>query len=194
MSQQRFDEAKATALELFEEIDEKEPCKRILVSCGQWLTAVDETMPPLPTRLTLIRLLLEHSLHLEALSLLTTAREEDSLEVESAYLEGWTWYLRGEAIEQDPSVLKPVVQAAEGEEDENGPDTIPAAECFAESMRALIECGRVFAEQNYPDEGIGAHVQELLQGLEAKGVKPALVDEEAQGEGEGGEWEDVEMA
>lgn len=26
MSQQRFDEAKATALELFEEIDEKEPC------------------------------------------------------------------------------------------------------------------------------------------------------------------------
>jgi hypothetical protein len=153
-------------------------------------------MPPLPTRLTLVRLLLEHSLHLPALSLLVTAREEDSLEVESAYLEGWTWHLRGEAIEQDASILKPVVAPTEGEEDDNGPETIPAQECFEESMRALIECGKLFADQDYPDEGIGAHVQELLAGLQAKGIKPAAADETDEGQGmEGGEdWEDVEMA
>jgi len=153
-------------------------------------------MPPLPTRLTLIRLLLEHSLHLPALSLLVTAREEDSLEVESAYLEGWTWHLRGAAIEQDASILKPVVAPQEGEEDDNGPETIPAQECFEESMRALIECGKLFAEQDYPDEGIGAHVQELLAGLQAKGVTPAIADEvgEADGAEAGADWEDVEMA
>jgi len=38
MSQQRFDEAKATALELFEEIDEKEPCKLAGTAFGMRLT------------------------------------------------------------------------------------------------------------------------------------------------------------
>jgi hypothetical protein len=150
-------------------------------------------MPPLPTRLTLVRLLLEHSLHLPALSLLTTAREEDSLEVESAYLEGWAWYLRAEAIEADPSLL----QSPSADEEENGPETINAEDCFSESMRALIECAKIFTEQDYPDEGIGAHVQELLQNLEKRGTKPAIVEEEAggaDGADTGADWEDVEMA
>ena len=147
-------------------------------------------MPPLPTRLTLVRLLLEHHLHLPALSLLTTAREEDSVEVESAYLEGWTWYLRAEAITNDPSLLA----APSTDEEENGSDSIPAEECLAESMRALIECAKIFTEQDYPDEGIGAHVQELLKTLEEKGVKPAIVEEEEGDVNGGGDWEDVEMS
>ena len=159
---------------------------------GKALTIVDNTMPALPTRLTLVRQLLEHSLHLPALSLLTTAREEDSLEVESAYLEGYVWKLRGEALEQDPSLLRP----ATDDEDENGSETVPAQECFEESMRALLECAKLFAEQDYPDQGIGAHVKELLDELTKRGIKPVLV-EDGEGEGEagaGGDWEDVEMS
>jgi hypothetical protein len=195
MSQQRFGEAKEVAMRLYEEIDEKEPCTSSLCTRLGLLThmtdvLVDPTMPPLPSRLILVRLLLEHSLHLEAVSLLTTAREEDSLEVESAYLEGWAYYLRGEAIEQDASLLKPTT----GDEEEDGPETVTAVECFAEGMRALIECGRLFAEQDYPDEGIGAHVQELLSVLQGRGVVPAIEEDEA-GDGEGAaDWEDVEMA
>lgn len=34
MSQQRFDEAKEIALKLYEEIDEKEPCKFATCRCG----------------------------------------------------------------------------------------------------------------------------------------------------------------
>jgi len=75
-------------------------------------------------------------------------------------------------------------------------------ECYEEAMRALLECARLFAEQDYPDEGIGAHVKELLEGLERKGVKPAE-GEEGEGEdgeengmgnaaGDGEEWEDVD--
>ena len=146
---------------------------------------VDPTLPPLPTRLTLARLLLEHSQHLSALALLATAREEDSLEVESAYLEGWAWYLRAEAIEADPSLLQTPM---EDDDDDAGLEGVTAQKCLAESMRALVECGNLFAEQDYPDEGIGAHVKELLESLEKRGVEPAVITE---GDGEGGEWEDV---
>ena len=73
--------------------------------------------------------------------------------------------------------------------------------CLAESMRALLECAQLFTEQGYPDEGIGAHVKELLDSLEERGVKPAepeIEDEDVDvenGVGEAnGNTEDVDMA
>lgn len=185
---------------------------------------VDETLPNLPARLLLTRLLLEHSLHLEALDVISTIREEDSLNVEGAYLEGWALYLRAEALEQDPSLLdKPSLSIArqqapkttaistnapeigigrgidaedgdaldaekngqDGEEEEDE-SPMTAQECYAESMRSLVECAKLYTEQEYEDEGIGGHVAELLEELEKKGIKPAAL------EGEDGEWEDDE--
>lgn len=142
-------------------------------------------LPGLPVRLTFARLLLEHHLHLEALDILSTVREEDSLEVEGAYLEGWAYHLRGEAVEADPKLL----EAAADEEDKH----LTAAENYAESMRALLEAAKLFTEQEYPDEGIGAHIQELLKNLETRGVQPAVNEEEGEDDAadEGG-WEDVE--
>lgn len=151
----------------------------------------------------MIRLLLEHSLHLEAIDVLSTVREEDSLNVEGAYLEGWALYLRAEALESDPSLLETPTLSSEnksisetkqdtdrGTEEATAPmdeteDESPmtAEECFAESMRSLIECAKLFADQEYEDEGIGGHVAELLEGLEKRGVKPAAL--------EGEDWEDV---
>lgn len=170
---------------------------------------VDPSLPSLPARLNLARQLLEHSLHLEALDTITTAREEDELNVEAAYLEGWAWFLRAEAILENPSLQVAVppkgdarpargeVEAdmegdnKEDEEDESGPENMSADECFAESMRALVETAKLYSEQEYPDEGIGAHTAELLEGLEKRGVKPAILDE-ADADGEDGGWEDVE--
>lgn len=148
---------------------------------------VDTTLPALPARLHLTRLLMEFSLHTSALDVLSTIREQDSLLVEGAYLEGWALYLRAEALEADPS------RTATSEEEE---DMTPP-EYYAESMRALLECAKLFAEQDYPDEGIGGHVKDLLEVLEKKGVKPAMGDGEdgADGEdrmGDRGEWEDLE--
>ena len=138
-----------------------------------------------------MRQLLEHSLHLEALSLLATAREEDSLEVESAYLEGWSWFLRAEAIEADPSLVLEIEDNEAGEE-ETGSENMSAKECYEESMRALLECAKSFAEQDYPDDGIGGHVKELLEDLGAKGIKAPVVEDEAGENGDGVEWEDVD--
>ncbi|WWD21239.1 hypothetical protein CI109_105723 [Kwoniella shandongensis] len=187
MSQSRFEEAKEVALDLYNEIEGKE--------------AFDDTLPALPARLSLSRLLLEHSQHLEALEVLSTVREEDSLNVEGAYLEGWALYLRAGAIVENPSLLTvtpslkpPAAVAAEGAEgvtqDEDEDETpMTAEECFSESMRSLIECAKLYSEQDYVDEGIGAHVAELLEELEKKGVQPAMGDLED--EDEDG---DVEMA
>jgi hypothetical protein len=157
---------------------------------------VDPTLPSLPARLNLARQLLEHSLHLEALDTITTAREEDELNVEAAYLEGWAWFLRAEAILENPSlqvVLPPKTESrpARGEveaemegdndtveeDEESGPENMSPEECFAESMRALVETAKLYSEQEYPDEGIGAHTAGLLEGLEKRGVKPAILEE-----------------
>lgn len=151
------------------------------------LLLVDGSLPALPARLHLTRLLLEFSLHVPALDVLSTLREEDSLLVEGAYLEGWALYLRAEALMSDLTLSR-------GMEDEESEMTVD--EYYAAAMSALIECGRLFAEQDYPDEGISGHVKELLEILEKKGVKPAIleedegVDQEVNGTGEGEEWEE----
>lgn len=149
-------------------------------------------LPGLPARLQFARLLLEHQLHMEALDILSTVREEDSLEVEGAYLEGWAWHLRGEALAEDPSILEREKAAADDEADA----PLSADECFSESLRCLLECAKLFAEQDYPDEGIGGHLNELLTGLKERGVQPAVQEEvdETQGEWEDEADGDVQMA
>lgn len=119
------------------------------------------------------------------------------MEVESAYLEGWAYYLRAKALEEagasaapEPGVAK--MEGGEGEDDKDLED-MSGAECLAESFRALIECAKLFEDQEYPDEGIGGHVGELLDELKERGVVPALVDVGEEEEGEGAAWEDVEM-
>jgi hypothetical protein len=144
---------------------------------------VDEGLPALPARLLLSRLLLEHTLHIPALEILTTVREEDSLNVEGAYLEGWAFDLRAEALRENPS--------QQATADEEGFERLSADECLSESMRSLLECANLFTEQDYEDEGIGKHVAELLEELEKKGVKPAEPEEEEE-EGEEGDWEEAQ--
>ncbi|WOO81451.1 putative assembly chaperone of rpl4 [Vanrija pseudolonga] len=173
LSQSKFDEAKATILQVYSDLEGRDP--------------FDPMLPGLPVRLTFARLLLEHHLHLEALDILSTVREEDSLEVEGAYLEGWAYHLRGEAVEADPTLL---AAASNDDNDEDKPLTV--AENYAESMRALLEAAKLFTEQEYPDEGIGAHIQELLKGLEARGVQPAVNEEAEDDAADEGGWEDVE--
>jgi hypothetical protein len=146
--------------------------------------SVDEGLPALPARLLLARLLLEHTLHIPALEILSTVREEDSLNVEGAYLEGWAFDLRAEALRENPS---------ESRGEQEGFERLTEAECLSESMRSLLECANLFTEQDYEDEGIGKHVAELLDELEKKGVKPAEPEDEDEDEdGEEGDWEALE--
>lgn len=83
---------------------------------------------------------------------------------------------------------------AQDNADEKTLEDLTSPECLSEAFRALIECAKLFEDQEYPDEGIGGHTGELLEELKGMGVVPAFVEED---EGEGGEgegWEDVDMA
>lgn len=177
MSQSKFDEAKGVVAKLYADMEDRDPCE---LNGETELTTVDPLLPPLPVRLAFSRLLLEQNMHLEALDILATVREEDSLEVEAAYLEGWTWHLRAETLLETPQR-----DWADMDDDD---EPMNADECFAESLRALLECRKLFEEQEYPDQGIGGHLQELIAGLEKRGVRPA-VHEEIDEEGEGMDME-----
>ncbi|GMK57142.1 hypothetical protein CspeluHIS016_0309820 [Cutaneotrichosporon spelunceum] len=168
MSQSKFDEAKEVVLKIYRDMEGRDP--------------FDPMLPPLPVRLQFTRLLLEHELHMEALDVITTGREEDSLEVESAYLEGWTWHLRAQALEEAP-LQNWADMDGDGE-------PMSADECYAEALSALLEAAKLFTEQDYPDEGIGSHLQELIGVLQNRGIKPAVhaIEDEAEDDG------DVEMS
>ncbi|WVW79398.1 hypothetical protein I302_101367 [Kwoniella bestiolae CBS 10118] len=173
MSQSRFEDAKNVVISLYNDLEGREP--------------FDPILPALPVRLALSRLLLEHNLHLEALDILSTVREEDTLNIEGAYLEGWALYLRAEAIKENPSLLTTAAKAEGAGEDAENDEPMSVEECLSESMRSLVECARLYEDQEYEDEGIGSHVAELLEELTKNGVVPAIHDEED-------EDGDVEMA
>ncbi|OCF35611.1 hypothetical protein I317_05245 [Kwoniella heveanensis CBS 569] len=178
MSQSRFEEAKAVVVSLYEDMEGREP--------------FDPILPALPARLSLSRLLLEHHLHLEALDILSTIREEDSLNVEGAYLEGWALYLRAEylrenpaaAVQANPTVKKQLEgkEQAAAQEDQEEETPMTPEECLSEAMRSLMECAKLYADQDYIDEGIGGHVAELLEELTKMGVEPAVPEEEDEDE------------
>jgi hypothetical protein len=176
LSQERIEEAKGIVEAVYNEVEGKEPCTYMTLAPRALLTsvAVDETLPPLPVRILLVKQLLEHDLTSEALVIVSLIRSEDSLNVEGAYLEGWAWYLRAEAIKAGTIVP-----------DEDEPET--AEECYAESMRALLEAAKEHEAQEHEDEGIAAHLAELLDDLETKGVTPAVDEDEDEQAG------DVEM-
>ncbi|KAJ9121486.1 hypothetical protein QFC22_002102 [Naganishia vaughanmartiniae] len=140
---------------------------------------LDLELPPMQTRYLLTRLLLEHSDFGRALKMVDTIRGEDDEDVEGCYLEGWGWYCRGKALEDG------VVS-----EDKDGEGGVTVEECYMEALGSLMECQSLHAQQNHPDEGILAHVNELVAELEGKGIKVDVGDDDDEDAEEG----DVEMS
>lgn len=152
-----------------------------------------EHYPPAQARLNLAKLLLELSMHAEALEILQRLENEDDEDSEVWYLSGWAWWLLGES--------RP--EGAPSTEDEES-----RAECWSESKLCLENYMRVrdhlssfsadtdlhltsqldgLEPENSDPEQL-AHVKELLEKLEKLGVIASAGREE---EGEG-PWEDDE--
>lgn len=71
------------------------------------------------------------------------------MDVEGAYLEGWCWYLRGEALEAaqgDAEAAPPRPAAEEGEAEE----ALSKEECWIEALGSLLECKTVRCGQHHP--------------------------------------------
>jgi hypothetical protein len=187
MSQQRPDEAK--------QILER--------AWTKWkdLDLDDPELPPMSTRLSLVKLFLELELYSPALLVLQGIMSTDDQEVEAWYLEGWCFFLMSERA-----------KGAKGEklDDISWEELAKDSRDCLETCRVVSACGpllyilnvkdfmQLHVSQDHPDRPILEHARELIGKLDSLGIKPSPVEVDDQDNGE--EWvdtsegeEDVEM-
>ncbi|OTB16030.1 hypothetical protein K445DRAFT_106232 [Daldinia sp. EC12] len=129
----------------------------------------DSAVPDFPSRVALARLLMEVEMEQDAIEVLERLVSEDDQSVEVWYLGGWGLYVMGEKQKAGKKASEEDWKAS-----------------WISSRVWLNQCQHLYKLQDYEDERLGAHAQELLD-LIAKelGEAPA-------GEDEDEDWEDEE--
>ncbi|TFK27127.1 TPR-like protein [Coprinopsis marcescibilis] len=151
-----------------------EDAKQILEKAwGIWkdLDIDDPRLPPIPTRLALVKLFLELALYAPALLVLHGVMASDDQDVEAWYLEGWCFYLMAEKAQEDGGSY----------------DGLTWQELAKDSRDCLETCRVLHRNQEHPDVPISEHVEELIAKLAAQGVTPSPIDD---GDDDG-EWDDL---
>lgn len=129
-------------------------------------------VPEFPTRIGLVRLLLETGLEDDALKVLERLVTDDDSSVEAWYLGGWCLYIMGEKTR-----TKAPARNGASSEDEDWKSI------WKTSRQWLMRCLKLFQLQEYEDDRLGQHAQELLQNINKELGEPA--------EGEEDEWDDA---
>ncbi|KAI2607631.1 TPR-like protein [Hypoxylon fragiforme] len=130
----------------------------------------DPAVPDFPSRVALARLLMEVEMEQKAIEVLERLVGEDDESVEVWYLGGWGLYVMGEKQKAGDSK----------EEDWKA--------SWISSRVWLNQCQHLYKLQDYEDEPLGEHAQELL-GLIAQELGEAPAGEE---DGEDEDWEDAD--
>lgn len=140
------------------------------------LPTADPSVPDFPSRVSLARLLMEVEMEQEALEVLERLIGEDDHSVEVWYLGGWSLYVLGDKQKTEK----------QGEEDEWKLN-------WFSSRTWLNQCLKLFKKQEYEDERLGEHANELLVGIAKDlGVDPVMADDEEAEDADEGDWEDDE--
>ncbi|KAK8049140.1 UPF0661 TPR repeat-containing protein C16D10.01c [Apiospora phragmitis] len=132
----------------------------------------DPSVPDFPSRVALARLLMEVGMEQEAIEVLERLVGEDDHSVEVWYLGGWGLYVMGEKQKQQDS--------AEGGEWKS---------TWISSKTWLKQCLNLFKQQEYEDERLGKHANELLTAV-SKDLGDTPSDDEEEGEDADDVWED----
>ncbi|KUJ20285.1 putative UPF0661 TPR repeat-containing protein C16D10.01c [Mollisia scopiformis] len=159
ISQQKMEDAKAAltrSLELWKDLPPEDP-----------------SVPDFPTRVSLARLLMEADMDVEAIEVLERLVGEDDSSVEVWYLGGWGLYMMGEKQRNGEVKI------------ENG-DGESWKVSWISSRQWLQHSQRLFEQQDYQDERLGEHAEELLKTLNAE-LGGTSADAELE---DGDEWED----
>lgn len=139
---------------------------------GLWsdLAPEDPAVPPFPSRVSLVRLLIEVDMEKEAMEVTDRLIAEDDRSVEVLYLGGYAKYISGEKLK------------AQG----GSSDAETWKAFWGSSRKWLTQCLKVFKQEEYEDERLGEHAQDLLNS-----IKNELG--EGAGDGEDGDaWEDTD--
>lgn len=153
ISQDRLDEA-------------KEALKR---SLDLWidLSPEDPAIPDFPTRVSLVRLLIEVGMEKEAIEVSEILIGEDDRSVEAWYLGGYGKYTLGEKLKESQPA-----------------DSTAWHGIWRSSRKWLGQCLRIYAQEEYEDERLGEHAKELLELIKAELGDPPADEDEA--------WEDTD--
>ena len=142
-------------------------------SLGLWthLPPEDPCVPPFPSRVSLVRLLIEVDMEEEALEVTERLIAEDDLSVEVWYLGGYARYRLGEK---------------EKEASGHAPEPEAWKDTWRSSRKWLRQCLKVFEAEEYEDERLGKHAKELLASIIGQ------LGEEGEDDDDEDDWEDVD--
>ncbi|KAK4128315.1 hypothetical protein N657DRAFT_562903 [Parathielavia appendiculata] len=123
-------------------------------SLGLWvdLAPEDSGVPPFPSRVSLVRLLIEVDMEEQAREVTERLIAEDDRSVEALYLGGYARYRLGEKLKNrdQPS------------------DTETWKALWRSSRKWLTQCLKVFKQEEYEDERLGEHAHELLESIKCE--------------------------
>ncbi|KAI0342865.1 TPR-like protein [Trametopsis cervina] len=134
----------------------------------------ESRVPPIPTRISLVKMFLELELFEPALMVLTGIIEADDQEVEAWYLEGWCFFLMAEKAQENGGKL----------------DELSWEQLGRDARDCLETCTMLHETQEHPDTPLLEHAHELIGKLDGMGIQPSPEDEQDD-EGDG-EWEDAD--
>ncbi|KAK4192611.1 hypothetical protein QBC35DRAFT_482795 [Podospora australis] len=148
------------------------------------LAPEDPAVPAFPSRVSLVRLLIEVGLEEEAIEVAERLVDEDDLSVEAWYLGGYGKYMLGDKLKQE-------VQDSQNEKWKS---------IWRSSRKWLAQCLRIFEAEEYEDERLREHARELLTMIKSELGEPHQEGEDDEiwedtddSEGEDAEDEDTEM-
>lgn len=130
----------------------------------------DPAVPPFPSRVSLVRLLIEVDMEEQATEVAGRLIDEDDQSVEVWYLGGYARYRLGEKLKNSGQPSDPESWKSK----------------WRSSRKWLAQCLRIFQAEEYEDERLGEHAQELLAS-----IKSELGESPEDGEDED-IWEDTD--
>ncbi|KAK0730592.1 hypothetical protein B0H67DRAFT_477801 [Lasiosphaeris hirsuta] len=149
---------------------EEEAREALKRSLGLWadLAPQDPKVPPFPTRVSLVRLLIEVDMEESAIEVAQRLIREDDRSVEVWYLGGYGRYILGDKMKQE------------------GTDVESWQRVWRSSRKWLAQCLRIFEVEEYEDDRLRDHAQELLVSIKSE------LGGAAEGDGDADEWEDTD--
>ena len=152
----------------------------------------DPPLPPIPARLSIVKLFLELSLYTPALLVLQGIMASDDQEVEAWYLEGWCFFLMAEQAKENGGKLDELTWEELARDARDCLETcqmVRTIRIFIPPLALTLSFPQLHITQEHPDAPLLEHTQELISKLESLGIQPSPDKDEDDGE-EG--WEDVD--
>ncbi|GAB1311211.1 Assembly chaperone of rpl4 [Madurella fahalii] len=127
------------------------------------LAPEDPAVPPFPSRVSLVRLLIEVDMEEQAMEVAERLIDEDDQSVEVWYLGGYARYRFGEKLKNSGQPSDPESWRSK----------------WRSSRKWLAQCLRIFQAEEYEDERLGEHARELLASMKRElGGSPEDVEDE----------------